>query len=815
MKNRMLSLLLAICMVLGLGVPVFAEQASSGSCGENAVWSYENGTLTISGTGSTYDYRELVGDADVQYSRPWDAFRDDIRHVVVGEGIIRLGADAFIQTPNLASVELPGTLKEIGSFAFFCCPALADAQLPEGLTALGQQCFFGTALTEVVIPSTVTFVDANVFEDCKALTDVYFRSDPELPSFVMGNSVFRGCAALEEIQVEEGHLGLRSVGGALYFRWYSGELALNSYPHGKRDTEYRIADNTVFVDQSAFYMQPYVQSIIFPDTVTNVSSLAFRECKALEAVKFEGNAPELQQNAFLGCNITALYPAGDESWDARESWTGEYLVGSSGSITWEAYEPEVAEGVCGDNALWHLENGRLTISGSGEMYDKWTIDNEEWSALRDQITHVVVEEGISYIGSYSFGWCRNLVDVTLSDSVTDIGSAAFFYCEALTSIDLPDSLTSIGDNAFGHSGLEAVELPETVTFLGADAFGNCESLTDVLVLGDPDLPGMTTGNSVFVSCGALEAIRVEEDHPFLRAIDGSLYIEDWDGTLRLNSYPAGREGTLTIPEYTISIEQYALRDAVGLEEVVIPASVTSVGSGAFMDCIDLKRVSFEGTAPVFGGHVFKNCTLTVRHPANDSTWEDRVAWALEGSITWEAYNPANPFTDVPVGAFYEAPVLWAVERGITSGATADTFNPGGDCLRAQVVTFLWRAEGCPEPVSNANPFVDVPEDSFYIDPVLWAVEEGITNGSDATHFNPMGVCNRAQVVTFLYRAMGNPEVTAAECPFTDVEAGLWYEAPILWAVKTGITNGMGDGTFGVNGICNRAQVVTFLYRAYN
>ncbi len=173
----------------------------------------------------------------------------------------------------------------------------------------------------------------------------------------------------------------------------------------------------------------------------------------------------------------------------------------------------------------------------------------------------------------------------------------------------------------------------------------------------------------------------------------------------------------------------------------------------------------------------------------------------------------TPFTDVPEDSFYIDPVLWAVENGITTGASATTFNPDGQCQRAQVVTFLWRAAGCPDPTGTINPFVDVQESDFYYQAVRWAVEKGITNGLDATHFGPYANCNRAQVVTFLWRTMGEP-ASAAEVGFTDVVDGQFYAEPVAWAVENGITNGMGDGTFGVNGICNRAQVVTFLYRAY-
>ena len=174
----------------------------------------------------------------------------------------------------------------------------------------------------------------------------------------------------------------------------------------------------------------------------------------------------------------------------------------------------------------------------------------------------------------------------------------------------------------------------------------------------------------------------------------------------------------------------------------------------------------------------------------------------------------SKFEDVPAGAFYFDPVTWAVENGITTGATATTFNPNGDCQRAQVVTFLWRAAGSPEPTITENPFVDVPEDAFYYKAVLWAVESNITNGIDSTHFAPFALCNRAQVVTFLWRANGSP-LAFAENVFEDVKDGTYYKQAVLWAIEKGITNGISATEFGVENVCNRAQVVTFLYRTYN
>ena len=172
------------------------------------------------------------------------------------------------------------------------------------------------------------------------------------------------------------------------------------------------------------------------------------------------------------------------------------------------------------------------------------------------------------------------------------------------------------------------------------------------------------------------------------------------------------------------------------------------------------------------------------------------------------------FSDVLPDVFYSDALDYGYDAGWVSGTSATTFGPSGECLRAHVVTFLWRAAGCPEPTSAENPFVDVKEGDFFHKAVLWAVENGITNGIDATHFGPTVPCNRAQVVTFLYRAMQSPAVGTTACPFTDVVAGQWYEPAVLWAVENGITNGLSADTFGVDTTCNRAQVVTFLYRTY-
>ena len=172
----------------------------------------------------------------------------------------------------------------------------------------------------------------------------------------------------------------------------------------------------------------------------------------------------------------------------------------------------------------------------------------------------------------------------------------------------------------------------------------------------------------------------------------------------------------------------------------------------------------------------------------------------------------NPFLDINETQFFYDSVLWAAEQNITTGTSYDTFDPFSVCTRAQVVTFLWRYAGSPEPTTTEHPFTDVPAGSWFEQPVLWALENSITNGISDTEFGAVLPCNRAQVVTFLWRYEGSPEPTDTEHPFTDVEAGIWYEAPVLWALSNGITTGATTTTFNPNGECQRAQVVTFLHR---
>ena len=207
----------------------------------------------------------------------------------------------------------------------------------------------------------------------------------------------------------------------------------------------------------------------------------------------------------------------------------------------------------------------------------------------------------------------------------------------------------------------------------------------------------------------------------------------------------------------------------------------------------------------------KEIKLTEKNGKYTFTMPDSKV-TVAASFKEEFPDLPNPFSDLAPSDFCYDAVMWAVGRDITGGIGNYTFGPNLPCTRAQAVTFLWRAAGSPEPETRVMPFTDVPMGSYYYNAVLWAIENGITEGTSDTTFSPDATCSRAQIVTFLWRANGSP-AASGNSAFTDVASDAYYAAAVIWAEKNDITGGIGGGRFGSNNNCTRAQIVTFLYRS--
>ena len=462
---------------------------------------------------------------------------------------------------------------------------------------------------------------------------------------------------------------------------------------------------------------------------------------------------------------------------------------------------------------FEIMNGHL-IRYVGEESE--VVIPDEVVAIRDgafrgnsNIKKVIIPEGVTTIGRLAFKDCSNLVEVQIPNSITSIGINAFSgtaYAESdelvianhfLISgkkvkgeVVIPEGITVIVEGAFSHNAeVTKVTVPEGVTSIGRETFSWCDNLEEVI------LPSTVT-----------------------RIVgDGG----DWWG--------AFQECTglkrIVIPEGVTVIEGDLFSGCENLSDVEIPNSVTSIKDCAFSGCSSLTSITIPNSVTFIGEYVFNECNDVVIYGYTDSYAQ---TYAQENDIPFvelkKEENPEekpddtqkpqeNPFNDVSKEEYYYTPVLWALEKGITAGLKENQFAPEQACTRGQVVTFLWRAMGEPEPKTTKNPFVDVSANEYYTKAVLWALENGITSGTDSTHFAPDTTVTRSQFVTFLHRAEGKPSYNTSN-PFKDVQKDYYYDA-ILWAYEKGITTGLNATTFGTEQSCTRGQVVTFLYRGLN
>ena len=491
------------------------------------------------------------------------------------------------------------------------------------------------------------------------------------------------------------------------------------------------------------------------------------------------------------------------------------------------------------------------------------------------LTSITIPEGVTSIESGVFYGCSSLTSITIPNGVTSIDYRAFYDCTSLTSITIPDGVTSIESGVFYDcTSLTSITIPEGVTSIGDKAFGSCNSLKVVAFLGEK--PSINSSAFAGVSADAYYPESLDSDSSWkksgaLSGYGGRLTWRPWY-TLG-NDLLCEHVLTDTVVAPSCSWGYTLHKCACGysyrsdfepglgtghdyIDHEAKAATCTEIGWEAYQTCSRCNYTTYKEISALghdWGDPVYEwaddHSAITAtrvckRDPAHTETETGVVTSAVtkeatydaEGEITYTATfaNPAfepqtavvslprlerptpppaeNPFTDIRESAYYHASVLWAVANNVTNGTSAATFSPDEGCTRAQVVTFLWRAAGKPDPASSKSPFSDVKEGAYYYNAVLWAVEKGITNGTSDKTFSPDETCTRAQIVTFLWRYEEQPAPAGTSNPFADVKPSAYFGSAVLWAVETGITNGTSATTFDPEDTCTRAQVVTFLYR---
>ena len=518
---------------------------------------------------------------------------------------------------------------------------------------------------------------------------------------------------------------------------------------------------------------------------------------------------KLVQDGFKFENGSVTKTYGDE--DFTLTATGE-VKGST--VTYESSEPAVAEV---DSAT-----GKVTIKSAGtaiitakasatEDYDEAAVtctltvekkpitapaaDATVFTYNGTEQTYALAEDGAYTItgnkqtNANETGYAvtvalKDTANTQWADGTTADKTYTFVIGKAVITVKAKDQSAYVGDkvpalgaDSYTVSGLvgeEKLTTQPTVKYVGAD--------------GKEITPDMTKTGEVKILAGGAAA----SDNYTIRYEDGKLTVstrpsggggssrpstnpvqtevsKDPDGTVSLSKTSAAKGDKVTItvePERHYEVDEVIVRDSKGKQ-----LAVKDNGDG----------------------------TYTFEMPADKVT--------VEPTFTW-----VNPFADVANSAYYVDAVEWMLKREVTQGTTETTFSPNLNCTRAQIVTFLWRAAGSPEPKGTVG-FADVSAGSYYAKAVAWAVENGITGGTGNGLFSPDATCTRAQSAAFLYRAAGSPAVNGS-AGFSDVAADAYYAQAVAWAKEHGITDGIGGGLFGSANDCTRAQIAAFLWRLY-
>ena len=757
------------------------------------------------------------------------------------------------------AVTIPSEVTAIGDRAFFNRDSVIGVTIPKGVTAIGESAFEScSALTAVDIPDSITSIGQYAFANCP-LTVV----DIPASTVSIGEGAFSGCMKLANIRVASGNLAYVFVDGALL----SADQTLLHTCLSRTAGTYRIPDTVTAIAAYAFRSCLNLTTVVIPDGVTAIDTGTFQYDQDLSSITIPASVTSIGENAFDYCyRLNNVYYGGSESqWNQIAIAEGNDWLAKA-AVHFNSTEPkEPASGYCGDNVTWSFQDGVLTIEGTGPIYDADYGSDWEWP-MRNYVreTHTIkIGSGVTSIGISAFSSFYNVTSVTIPDTVTAIGDDAFTQCYKLTNVVIPSGVTTIGQYAFADcSRLTGVTIPASVTTIGQRAFSGCDSLTGVTVPAS-----VTSIGQVAFSGEKLTGIHVASGNPVYNSADGVLFNAD---RTTLYSYPSGKSGSYSIPASVTAIAEEAFYNCRSLTGVTIPNSVTTIGVDAFAYCVSLTGVTIPNSVTAIGvgafsysgltyatipssvtaisGFVFAYCSelTNVAIPASVTSIAD-AAFFLCDSLAgvyysgsedqWSqifidnAYNhnsalygaglycnyaspapvpvPTVTFTDVPADRYYYEAVEWAVEFGVTAG-TGDgaTFSPDDICTHAQILTFLWRARG--EAASSAQIPVAIDENAYYAGALHWAAEMRMIDED----FQPDAPCTRGEAMLYIWKAFGWI-YQAVNIYLTDVPAGADYSIAVAWAVDRGITKGTSDTTFSPDNICTRAQIVTFLYRAWD
>ena len=727
----------------------------------------------------------------------------DLEYVTIGENVTSIGNRAFSDCDSLINVTIPNSVTTIGKSAFYGCDSLMDVMILDGVAFIGDRAFYSCSnLINIEIPNTITSINDYTFAYCYDLKSVTI---PASISYI-GSSAFGDCNSLTSVTFEgnaptiEPSFAFSRVTATAYYpannpTWtsevmqnYGGTITWVPYTPSEGSSIIgeltQISAQKLAMELEAVYGGEYdteiteeatIKTASFNDLVPNeqyvllaMASIEVEDPLASDNLLFIDQAAAAEDGTLTfryvqrtPCDISYVVACGASHKNLNDAEISFPEMVADGEL--QVVDPVVVyDGETLIEGRDYVIVGKVDFTEAGE-YTCYIRGIHNYAGLVE-CTYTVAEHEHSFTNYVSDG------NATCTEDGTK--TAKCDHC------DLTDTIADVG-SALGHNmGAWNTVRSATCTENGEEQ-RNC------------------------TRCDHSESRTIEAvGHRWDNGVVTREPTEDTEGERLYTCTACGATRTESIP-------------VIGHEhryEAVVTAPTCTERGYTTYTCKCGESYVADYVAAL--GHSFGEWVVIKEPTTTEDGLEERSCTRCAHTEQRTIPKLENPFNDVAPGSFFYEPVMWAVENGITNGTSATTFGPNDQCMRAHVVTFLWRTVGSPEPKLMVNPFVDVKPTDFYYKPVLWALENGITSGMDATHFGPTAYCNRAQVVTFLYRTMDSPDVGAATNPFTDVAAGSFYEKPVLWAVENGVTAGLSATSFGPNSICNRAQIVTFLYRAF-
>jgi hypothetical protein len=594
------------------------EEMTFGTAG-SLLWSLSGDTLTINGPNGN----KAMPDYSIALPAPWYAFRDSFNTVVIDTGVV-----------------------SIGNYAFYACDSITSIVLSDSVRTVGNNAFAGCAIDSITIPDLVTSI---------------------------GDSVFAGCKNLVSIDVNTANINYYSDYGILFDNAIETIL---TYPAGKPESEYSLPSTVRTIGKLAFAGCDSL-SIVHLDSVTSIGNAAFAGCSRLDSLDIPELVTAIGSYAFANCtgltdvtvywatplvfaDTTAVFqglssagvlhiPAGTKAlYAAAPVWKYfgtmvEFEYGTAGSLTWS------------------LDADTLTISGTGAVPDYSATSPAPWQSFVDRIAAVVIEDGVTVIGSYAFYGCDSLASIALSDSIVTIGNNAFAGCSKLDTIAIPDKVTFIGDSAFiGCSNLKAITagsgntefssengilfdkaktlihaypagkseseyvLPATVIAIRNAAFAGCDSLVSLKLndglnsIGNSAFYGCnldsitipasvsTIGTSVFVGCRNLSSITVAPANTAFSSDNGILFNKT---QVTLLTYPAGKpDSEYSMPVTVTGIGSFAFYGCDSLASVILSDSLRNIGNSAFYGCNRIDSITIPKTVEQIDDYAFAGCS---------------------------------------------------------------------------------------------------------------------------------------------------------------------------------------------------------------